>query len=76
MIYGMKVSLTLRMKNGQIKEGCGITREYCVKRSYDVACQGYLDLCKLNHLNPLRSVHIPCFCYLTRLILRRLAGVC
>jgi len=76
MIKGITVLFILRMKNGEIKGGCGITCEYCVKRSYDVTWLGYLDLYKLNHVNPLRSLRNPCFSSLTRLILRRLAGVC
>jgi len=75
MIYEIKTSFVLRIKRGQIKRGRGITREYCVNRSYDVTWLDHLDPYKLNPLNPLRSLRDPCFS-LTRLILRHLAGVC
>ena len=53
MVYGIKVSFIVRINDVQIKGGCGITFEYCVKRSYDVTWQGYLHLYKTNHLKGL-----------------------
>jgi hypothetical protein len=76
MIYGMKTPLVLRIKNGQIKRGRGITREYCVNRPYDVTWLDHLELLSTESSESLKISTNSCSSSLTPLIQRRLADVC